>query len=183
MSFTLSDAGRQWAERIHWEPESLSPEKFPDRTQIGDVTSEDKTDQVELPALAWISDEVLNAGHFPEPLIRKLHGGIWANNRRHFAVLTGLSGAGKTLLARAYGDAIAGKANNPREQLCTIPVQPGWHDPSALLGYVNPLHGDSDSYIRTPFLEFLLTAADSPELPFQSLFESPQKMLAFQQKC
>ena len=61
-----------------------------------------------LPAFPKVCDEVSNHGHFPEPLIRKLHAGIWANERRHFAVLTGLSGSGKTLLARAYGKAIAG---------------------------------------------------------------------------
>ena len=178
---SLSDAGRQWAERIHWEPESLAPEKFPDRAEIGEATSEDETVQVELPTLPEISNGVLNHGHFPEPLIRKPHGGIWANNRRHFAVLTGLSGAGKTLLARAYGEAIAGKADRRREQLCIIPVQPGWHDPSALLGYVNPLQGES--YIRTPFLEFLLAASDSPELPFTVVLDEmnlsrPEQYLA-----
>ena len=114
-------------------------------------------------------------------MIRKLDAGIWANKRRHFAVLTGLSGAGKTLLARAYGDAIAGKADNRSEHLCTIPVQPGWYDPSALLGYVNPLQGDS--YIRTLFLEFLLAAAASPELPFTVVLDEmnlsrPEQYLA-----
>ena len=30
---SLSNAGREWAERIHWEPESLAPEKFPNRSR------------------------------------------------------------------------------------------------------------------------------------------------------
>lgn len=44
-----------------------------------------------------------------------------------------------------------------------MPVQPGWHDPGALLGYVNPLRGDT--YVRTPFLEFLLRAVAAPAAP------------------
>ena len=105
---SLSDAGREWAERIHWEPELLAPEKSPNRADVGETTSENEHVVLSLPAFPKVCDEVSNHGHFPEPLIRKLHAGIWANERRHFAVLTGLSGSGKTLLARAYGKAIAG---------------------------------------------------------------------------
>lgn len=177
----LSDAGKEWAERIHWEPESLVPEEFPDRTEVDETTTEDETHQVELPTLREICDDVSDHGYFPEQSIRRLHSGIWANERRHFAVLTGLSGSGKTLLAKAYGDAIAGKSSRLGEQISIVPVQPGWYDPSALLGYVNPLKGDS--YIRTPFLEFLLTAADTPDRPFTVVLDEmnlsrPEQYLA-----
>ena len=97
-------------------------------------------------------------------MIRKLHYGLWANERRHFAVLTGLSGSGKTLLARSYGKAVGGESSGSSRHLCTVPVQPGWYDPSALLGYVNPLQGNS--YIRTPFLEFLISASETLDRPF-----------------
>ena len=174
----LSNAGREWAERIYWKPESLVPDEL---LEVDEPTPDDEHVKLSLTASSKICEDVSDHGHFPEPLIRKLHSGIWANKRRHFAVLTGLSGSGKTLLARAYGGAIAGKADNRRQQLCTIPVQPGWYDPSALLGYVNPLQGDS--YIRTPFLEFLLAAAASPELPFTVVLDEmnlsrPEQYLA-----
>lgn len=45
-----------------------------------------------------------------------------------------------------------------------MPVQPGWYDSSALLGYVNPLR--PEEYVRTPFLEFLLAAPLEPTKPF-----------------
>jgi len=175
---SLSDAGREWAERIHWKPESLAPEN---RVEVGGATSEDENISLSLPAFPEIRDEVSSHGHFPEPLIRKLHAGIWANKRRHFAVLTGLSGSGKTLLAKAYGRAIAGESDGRAEQICTIPVQPGWYDPSVLLGYVNPLQGDS--YVRTPFLEFLLAAAAALERPFTVVLDEmnlsrPEQYLA-----
>ena len=157
---SLTEAGRYWADQIHWKPESLASEAG--STNGGDTLGEPV--ELDLPAFSQICEQIATHGHFRESVIRKLHYGIWANKRRHVAILTGLSGSGKTLLARAYGSAIAGQADADGHQLCTVPVQPGWYDPSALIGYVNPLQGDS--YIRTQFLEFLLAAADAPDRPF-----------------
>ena len=179
---SLTDAGREWADRIHWKPEVLVKEEELDvSTDVGEVQSEKEEAPVAMPGFPEILTEVSQSGHFPEPLVRRLNAGIWANKRRHFAVLTGLSGSGKTLLARAYGRAIAGKADGRDSQLCTIPVQPGWYDPTALLGYVNPLQGES--YLRTPFLEFLLEAVDSPTRPFTVVLDEmnlsrPEQYLA-----
>ena len=179
---SLTDAGREWADRIHWKPEVLVKEEAPDvPPDLSEVKVETVEPPVAMPGFPEILREVSQSGHFPEPLVRRLDGGIWANKRRHFAVLTGLSGSGKTLLARSYGRAIAGKADGRDSQLCTIPVQPGWYDPTALLGYVNPLQGES--YLRTPFLEFLLEAADSPARPFTVVLDEmnlsrPEQYLA-----
>ncbi len=38
-----------------------------------------------------------------------------------------------------------------------LPVRPDWRDGKALIGYHNPLSGE---YVRTPFLEFVIAAAD-----------------------
>ena len=177
---SLTHTGMDWAKRIDWKPETLAPEPSP--PDGPDVKLPDPEPVVpELPAFSEICGKVSERGYFPESLILKLHAGIWANNRRHFAALTGLSGSGKTLLARAYGRAIADKADGSSNQLCTIPVQPGWYDPTALLGYVNPLQGDS--YVRTPFLEFLLAAEDAPARPFTVVLDEmnlsrPEQYLA-----
>src|SRR6185295_13178836 len=92
---------------------------------------------------------------------------LWSHERRHFAVLTGLSGSGKTLLAREYARAVTGHDSD--RQRITLPVQPGWYDPGALLGFVNPLRGDS--YVRTPFLEFLIAAAGDPSRPYVAVLD------------
>ena len=174
---SLSEAGRFWAGQIHWKPESLAPE-----TELTDDEDEhDEPAELDLPAFSKVYEEITKRGRFSESVIRKLHCGVWANKRRHIAILTGLSGSGKTLLARAYGTVIAGKADAEGHQLCTVPVQPGWYDPSALLGHVNPLQGDS--YIRTQFLEFLLAAADAPDRPFTVVLDEmnlsrPEQYLA-----
>ena len=173
----LTDAGRYWANRIHWKPESLARGSVP-------TNGEDESDEpveLDLPTFSQVYAGISKYGRFRESVIRKLHFGIWANERRHFAILTGLSGSGKTLLARAYGTVIAGKADAEGHQMCTVPVQPGWYDPAALLGYVNPLQGDS--YIRTQFLEFLLAAADAPDRPFTVVLDEmnlsrPEQYLA-----
>ena len=179
-SFYLSDVGKEWAQRIHWQPEALEPRLTPTDDLIA-APVESEPVSVRTPEITDIREEISERGHFPERVIRKLHAGLWANERRHFAVLTGLSGSGKTLLARAYGEAVAGEDGGSGRQLCTVPVQPGWYDPSALLGYVNPLQGDS--YVRTLFLEFLIGAADAPDRPFTVVLDEmnlsrPEQYLA-----
>ena len=178
--FSLSDVGKEWAQRIHWQPEALEPPRTPSDDLIA-VPVDPEPVSISTPAFTDICDDISQRGHFPERVIRKLHAGLWANERRHFAVLTGLSGSGKTLLARTYGKAIAGEDGGSGRQFCTVPVQPGWYDPSALLGYVNPLQGDS--YVRTPFLEFLIGAADAPDRPFTVVLDEmnlsrPEQYLA-----
>ena len=97
---------------------------------------------------------------FDDDIVESLHLGLWANERRHFAVLTGLSGTGKTLLALKYANALIGTSGEASPRVCTISVQPAWYDRTPLLGYVNPL--GEDRYTRTEFLSFLLRADKHP---------------------
>ncbi len=62
-----------------------------------------------------------------------------------------------------------------------IPVEPGWTDPSFLLGYPNPLK--EDSYVKTPFLKLLLSAIDEPDIPHVAILDEmnlshPEQYLA-----
>ena len=116
--------------------------------------------------LADVQTAIRERGHFPAELVAQLDAGLWANERRHFAVLTGLSGAGKTLLARTYGRAIAG---GDERHVCVVPVQPAWYDPSLLLGYVNPLK--PDRYEKTKFLRFLMQADDNHAKPHTAVLD------------
>lgn len=61
------------------------------------------------------------------------------------------------------------------------PVQPGWHDPSSLLGYPNPLH--ADVYMRTEFLDFLMRASADSSRPYTVVLDEmnlshPEQYLA-----
>lgn len=160
--FSLTERGKQWAERIHWVPEPLEDSSADVQASGVEEVERSQPTSVELPPLSVIAAAVAKAGHFKAGLVASLHAGLWAHPRRHFAVLTGLSGAGKTLLARAYAEALSG-ADRVELETLTLPVQPGWYDPAALLGYINPLR--TDAYVRTAFLEFLLRAAANPGRP------------------
>lgn len=163
---SLTESGKEWAERIHWKPQGLPRD---DEAIVEEKAEEPEAVEVRIPAFAEIHAKVANAGRFEQSLVAQLHAGIWAHKRRHFAILTGLSGSGKTLLAREYGKALLPEGTPVSQRLCTVAVQPGWYDPGALLGYVNPLRGDS--YVRTPFLEFILRASQDPEHPYVAVLD------------
>ncbi|MDE2881059.1 MAG: hypothetical protein OXP70_04355 [Acidobacteriota bacterium] len=118
-----------------------------------------------VPPLGEIVERVQAAARerglaFSRALIESLHLGLWANQQRHFAILAGLSGSGKTQLAMEYASALTGADDESSVRLCAVSAAPGWHDPSPLLGYVNPLDG---SYAGTDFQRFLLNAAGNPK--------------------
>ncbi len=100
---------------------------------------------------------------FDRDMVESMHLGLWARDRRHFAVLTGLSGTGKTQLAVEYAKALTGDDGESSGRIRTIAVQPGWYDPTPLLGYVNPL--GENRYTATEFLRFLIRANEDPATP------------------
>lgn len=99
---------------------------------------------------------------FPEELVINLHNCLNALEEKHFLILTGVSGTGKTKFPQIYVNALyglpPGDRNNPFFAL--IPVQPQWSDRTGLLGYFNPITG---RYHRPLFLEYLLKAMNDPE--------------------
>jgi hypothetical protein len=162
---SLTELGQAWARRIDWTPEPLPPEPSEGTGPVA-VAVPEGDELVRVPELPAIIVRVQSAGHFPGPLVARLHAGLWSHDRRHFAILAGLSGAGKTLLALEYARALT--ADDDRRRF-TLAVQPGWHDPGALLGFTNPLRGDS--YARTAFLEFMLAAAADPINPYVAILD------------
>jgi 5-methylcytosine-specific restriction enzyme B len=160
--YRLTKIGDTWAEQITWQPQTLisTPEVSPAK----DPLPQQESDTCRLPKAEQIMAFVNERAVFAPEVVARLHYGLWSRPLRHFAVLAGLSGAGKTLLARSYGLALVAGQTQPESHLLTLPIQPGWYDPSALLGYVNPLN--SDSYQRTAFLDFLLAAVQDPARPY-----------------
>ena len=148
--FALTARGWRWRERIHWTPESLRADPKPPFDH----------GEPSVPPLAEIVERVQAAAKkrgllFSRQLIESLHLGLWSNPQRHFAILAGLSGSGKTQLAMEYGRAVTGADDESSIRLCAVSAAPGWHDPSPLFGYVNPLDG---KYVGTEFLRLLLNA-------------------------
>ena len=92
----LTERGQEWASLITWEPEPIlrkEPKPTPDTDRI-DLRET-------LPSLKEILkhfDQLKDADDpliFPGKTVEALHAGLWTDARRHFAVLTGLSGTGK----------------------------------------------------------------------------------------
>lgn len=100
---------------------------------------------------------------FDKELIRDLHLNMIALDDKHFVILSGISGTGKTQLAKLYANAVYGLSydtDNP--YLSIIPVRPDWTDATALFGYYSSFE---NRYIMTEFLKVLLHAHEEREKP------------------
>jgi 5-methylcytosine-specific restriction enzyme B len=180
--WSLTERGEEWARRIHWEPGTLSAPE-PPSANIEAITNNDdgRGGGFVRPTLAEIIASFPSNVNFKTSIIGRLDAGLWSHERRHFAVLTGLSGAGKTMLAMLYAKGLWRGGEEAQTGLHILTVQPGWHDPSNVLGYVNPL--SSESYVRTGFLEFLLRATGNPDRPYVVILDEmnlshPEQYLA-----
>ncbi|WP_141336160.1 McrB family protein [Paenibacillus sp. tmac-D7] len=93
---------------------------------------------------------------YPDAIVRDFHLNLTSLEDKHFVILNGISGTGKTRLCLLYANAVYGKtydAINP--YLKVIPVRPDWTDSTSLFGYYSALE---KRYVRTPFLNAVLQA-------------------------
>lgn len=100
---------------------------------------------------------------FTKDLIRDLHLNLTALDDKHLVILSGISGTGKTQLAKLYANAVYGlpyEADNP--YLSIIPVRPDWTDGTALFGYYSSFE---NRYMVTEFLRVVLHAHEEREKP------------------
>ena len=173
IDFTFNGAEQEYDRFLrHWFPARYGEADPDDHEESKAIRDLDRIDPREnLPPLSEVLqhfDQLKSAGDpliFSGKTVEALHAGLWTDARRHFAVLTGLSGTGKTRLAREYAKAITGDEH----AIATITVQPGWYDPAPLLGHVNPLR--PDEFVRPAFLELLLRAADRPAEPHFAILD------------
>lgn len=110
--------------------------------------------------LTAIENDIARAGFSYPPLL--VRSAFLSLQSKPLLWLLGRNGVGKTRLTSLLASAIAGE----QAQFRLLPVRPDWHDSTPLLGYVNHLAGQ---YIRTPFLDFLLQAAQ-PENVARAFF-------------
>ena len=108
----------------------------------------------ETTLLAALEEYALGQGFtFPPYRLRSYYVAL---KTKPFAILSGVSGTGKTRLAELFAEAMTG--HDPR-QFRLLPVRPDWNDSAALLGYHNVL---ANRYVSTPFLD-IARAAGRPE--------------------
>jgi hypothetical protein len=96
-------------------------------------------------------------GHYPNGEVRRFHAALNFLEHKHFVILSGLSGTGKTQLALKYARAVHGLStmNAADPLLFVCPVRPEWTDPTGLTGYYDVL---SNRYVVPTFLEAVLVA-------------------------
>ena len=103
-------------------------------------------------------------GYFTNGLLERYHVALNHLEHKHFVILTGLSGTGKTSLAKFYALAVHGreheKAEDPFFFICS--VRPDWTDPTGLMGYHDVISG---KYVVTPFLQAILIATAHKDTP------------------
>jgi MoxR-like ATPase len=78
---------------------------------------------------------VCDRAGFSEFDVRRFHAAVKA---KRFVVLAGLTGTGKSTLARLYAESLDISVEN--EQFVRVAVRPNWIDQSEVLGYVNPIN-------------------------------------------
>lgn len=96
-------------------------------------------------------------GYYPNGEVRRFHASLNFLTHKHFVILSGLSGTGKTQLALKYARAVHGLTSNsaPDPLLFECPVRPEWTDPTGLTGYFDVL---TNRYVVPTFLEAVLVA-------------------------
>jgi 5-methylcytosine-specific restriction enzyme B len=114
----------------------------------------------------FLADPDLRRFVFSEDQIRLVHAALHGAEGKRFILLGGLSGTGKTSMARAYARAYCEvKGLPPTEHYAQISVWPDWTDPSGLLGFVNPLTA-TPTFNETPALRLILEANNNPDKPY-----------------
>ncbi|MGY4232928.1 5-methylcytosine-specific restriction protein B [Bradyrhizobium sp. USDA 4449] len=102
-------------------------------------------------------------GYYRGGEVPRIHAALNFLQHKHFIILSGLSGTGKTQLALKYARAVHQVGvKEPDPFLFVCAVRPEWTDPTGLTGYYDVL---SNRYVVPPFLEAVLLATahrDSP---------------------
>ncbi|WP_242370696.1 McrB family protein [Anaeromyxobacter sp. SG26] len=161
----LTQRGQAWAARVHWKPERYEGTSDEEVEAVVRPPPAVAGGTYDIPSLADVTKHLPVTMQYPADQVAALHAGLWAHPTRHFAILTGLSGSGKTSLARDYARAViaaTSKQEDPPRRFLVVPVSPGWTDPSTLLGYPNPLR--TGEYVATEFVHFLVSCVENPEV-------------------
>ena len=171
----LTESGEYWRSGL---PDNIKiPVLLLTEEQPSPVEEEDTTvatalvEPMRAPELLQIfkyfhEDPELSKLVFSDTQIGLVYSALHAAKGKRFVSLAGLSGTGKTSMARgyarAYCEALKLQTSMHYEQ---VAVLPDWTDPTGLLGFVNPQR-IRPVFQETPVLRLLLSAAENPDKPY-----------------
>lgn len=141
--------------RVH----ELSP--WPDARALGPLMRR-MPDTIDVAVLRSAIEA--QGGHYVDGLVERFHEGLNFLAGKHFVILSGLSGTGKTQIAIKYARAVHGITDRGESDplLFVCPVRPEWTDPTGLTGYHDVLSG---KFVVPRFLEAVLVAVANRESP------------------
>src|SRR5688500_7762449 len=125
-----------------------------------DCTEEIKTMDLKTAAESFASALEKSYVHFGASHHALVRAFVASLATKRFAILTGLSGSGKTQIALRFGDWLG------KDRLHVAPVRPDWTGAEALFGYedaLKPLAEDLPAWTVPEPLAFMLRAAADPE--------------------
>src|SRR5699024_9098456 len=103
-------------------------------------------------------------------LARKYQDLLLTIKTKPFIILAGLSGTGKSRLARTIAYKTCPKKDGLQDDKSKpgnfelIKVRPNWHDSTEVVGYESRISGKH--YVITEFIRFIVKAWEHPEVPF-----------------
>jgi hypothetical protein len=157
----LTEYGQQWHARL---PDVLpDPAVAASTAPISPTSPQPASTTLITPpfgdlARAFRDDAETRGFVIDDGTLRGLHVAWTCHPSKHFVLLSGLSGTGKTAVLRHYARTWCRLGGlDADHHLAVVAVSPDWHDPSGLLGYFNPLHEDP-TYQIEPALQLLLAA-------------------------
>ncbi|MUG86870.1 AAA domain-containing protein [Paenibacillus timonensis] len=127
-----------------------------DFENMNDEPNDEEVFQHDFNLNAIISNVRESPFTYPDVIVRDFHLNLTSLEDKHFVILNGISGTGKTKLCLLYANAVYGKTYDEiNPYLKVIPVRPDWTDSTSLFGYYSALE---KRYVRTPFLNAVLQA-------------------------
>ncbi|MEO0255984.1 MAG: HEAT repeat domain-containing protein, partial [candidate division WOR-3 bacterium] len=121
----------------------------------------------------WPAFEKLAKGNrnlvYNQNEVQQYHSALWSNPKstRHFVILAGPSGTGKTKLSEVYAEAVVG-AENKERRVKLVAIRPEWTDARDFMGYWNPIANEGKGAYCDPngIVEFIKEAEANPNQPY-----------------
>jgi len=164
----LTPLGREWAARLPTDLPAPAEPQTADDTEDEEIEVIETTTHPDFAAIWEVFETRLRAQGFvfSRSQVRALHAAWVFHDTKRFAVISGLSGTGKTQLLLRYATIVCELMGlEPSRHIALVPVRPDWRDPTGLLGYFNALHAEPTFQVE-PALRLVLRASRHPRLPW-----------------